>query len=322
MKTDVNVNVDAIKEFGLDVWDDLGRTRLAGVAIGLVLVLLVITGLLLRPTGGPDVQASDEFAGTASAFEAAEDEVTFTMPGEKPLKMSDIELSAPRDPFESAGGTPTGSDQTLLPADDEIQTAALGSSGGDSASVATGSGYDDSSELVPIDDLGSTATPSEPVSVEPQEPRQPAAIETADEEPEPTSPPATDYSYAADIQFGLVNDLKRYASVQRLGLLPSRQLPLLMYLGVTADHSTAVFMVDSRLSQGGEGRCVPKASLCTFLEMRPTADRDEHHFRDADGNEYLLRLRRLVRTTAEDGTLNGRSVSELDGSPAVVDGTR
>jgi hypothetical protein len=322
MKTDVNVNLDAVKEFGLDVWDDLGRTRLAGVAIGLALVLLVITALVVRPNGGPEVQASDEFAASASSFETAEDEVTFTMPGEKPLKLSDIELSAPRDPFESAGGSSTGSDQTLLPADDEIQTAALGSDGGDSGSVSTASGYDDSTALMPIDDLGGTSTPSEAAPAEPREPRQPASVETPDDEPETTSPPATDYSYAADIQFGLVNDLKRYAHVQRLGLVPSRQLPLLMYLGVTADHSTAVFMVDSRLSQGGEGRCVPKASLCTFLEMRPSADRDEHHFRDADGNEYLLRLRRLVRTDAESGTLNGRSVSELGGSPAVVDGTR
>mgnify|MGYP006170087347 CR=1 FL=1 len=52
-------------------------------------------------------------------------------------------------------------------------------------------------------------------------------------------------------------------------------------------------LVDSRLSQGGEGRCVPKDSLCTFLELSTSPDRDEHHFRDADGNEYLLRLRAL-----------------------------
>ena len=119
-----------------------------------------------------------------------------------------------------------------------------------------------------------------------------------------------------------MNDLTRYANVQRLGLIPSRKLPLLMYLGVTADHTTAVFMIDSRLSQGGEGKCAPKASLCTFLELRPTPEQDEHHFRDADGNEYLLRLRRLVRTTASAGSLHGRSVSEIEGSPAVVDGTR
>ena len=119
-----------------------------------------------------------------------------------------------------------------------------------------------------------------------------------------------------------MNDLERYATVQRLGLLPSRKLPLIMYLGVADDHETAVFMVDSRLSQGGEGRCVPKDSLCTFLELRADPGQDEHHFRDADGNEYLLRLRALNRVTATAGNLSGRSVSELRGSPPVVDGSR
>jgi hypothetical protein len=43
---------------------------------------------------------------------------------------------------------------------------------------------------------------------------------------------------------------------------------------------------------------------------------------DADGNEYLLRLRALNRTTTSSGTLSGRSVSALSDSPMVVDGER
>jgi hypothetical protein len=139
---------------------------------------------------------------------------------------------------------------------------------------------------------------------------------------EPEEAPETDYSYTADVQFGQVDDLRRYATVQRLGLIPSRKLPLIMYLGVSTDHETAVFMVDSRLSQGGEGTCVPKDTLCTFLELKPTPSQDEHHFMDADGNEYLLRLRALNRTTTSSGTLSGRSVSALSDSPMVVDGER
>ena len=82
-------------------------------------------------------------------------------------------------------------------------------------------------------------------------------------------------------------------------------------------------MVDSRLSQGGEGRCVPRDSLCTFLELEAgNPARDEHHFRDADGNEYLLRLRGLTRTTASSGSLTGRDVAALRGTPPVVDGER
>ena len=316
MKQDIKL--DNLKELALDVWEDLSRTRLAGVAIGLTLALLAMTALLLKPAGTPQVQASPEFAATAATV-AAEEEVAFTVPGEKPLKMSTIDLSAPRDPFQSLDGmSAAGGDQTLLPADETVQDAimSLGGSGGGGVSTA---GYDDTSSLVPIDDLSPTSdTTDTPDSTDTTETTEGEA-DTGDE-PDPA--PVTDYSYAADVQFGLVNDLKRYAQVQRLGLIPSRKLPLIMYLGVTSDHTTGVFMVDSRLSQGGEGKCAPKPSLCTFLELRPTPEQDEHHFRDADGNEYLLRLRRLVRTTAEAGSLNGRSVSELNGSPPVVDGTR
>jgi hypothetical protein len=297
-----DLSFDVVKQFALDVWDDLSRTRLAGVAVGLTLALLGITAILLRPSGPPAL--SSQFATPAPA---AEEEVSFSVPDKKPLKLADVKLSAPRDPFRSLGGSESDGSQTLLPAGEQLQDAIM--SAGSGAGVST-TGYDEGSSLLPLHDL---TTASDPAPVDP------APAPDADE---PTSVPVTDYSYAVDVQFGRLDTLERYASVQRLGLLPSRRLPLLMYLGVTSDHETAVFMVDSRLSQGGEGRCLPKPSLCTFLELRATASQDEHHFRDADGNEYLLRLRRLVRTTASAGSLGGRDVSSLEGSPPVVDGTR
>ena len=324
--------MDAIKQIAGDVWEDLGRTRLASVAIGLTLALLAITVIFLRPVSTPDVNAGTSYA-VATATPAAEDEVSFAIPGEKPLKMKDVDLSAPRDPFQSLDGLASDEGETLLPADDSVQDAVLdtATSGSGSTSVSAAD-YDDTSSLVPLDDLSSTPTPTPP-------PTGPATTDTKTEEttgttegeidapsePKPREPadaPVTDYSYAADIQFGRVNDLKRYSRVQRLGLVPSRQLPLVMYLGVTKAHDTAVFMIDSRLSQGGEGRCVPKASQCTFLELRTDAEQDEHRFRDPDGNEYILRLRGLVRTTASAGSVGGRSVSQLEGTPPVIDGAR
>ena len=286
----VDRGLQAIKDLAHDVWEDLSRTRLAGVAVGLALALLAITAVVLRPHAAPDANAGQKPAPAA----VPAGEVSFTVPGDEPMRMSDVDLSTPRDPFESLDGLAesAANEQTLLAADETIQDAvtATAPSGGSGSSVGTPV-YDNTSSLLPLDDLADPA-------------------------------PVTDYSYAVDVQFGLVDDLERYAGVQRLGLVPSRRLPLLMYLGVSSDRKTAVFMVDSRLSQGGEGECVPKNSLCTFLELKATADHDEHHFRDADGNEYLLRLLRVVRTTASAGTMHGRSVSQLDGSPSMIDGSR
>jgi len=301
----LDLNLDAVRDLALDVWEDLGRTRLAGVAVGLTLSLLGMTAIALHPGGGStDVAASSPIMATPTP----EKDVSFAVPSDDPTRMSDLDLSAPRDPFRSLDG---GSDQTLLAAGDEVIDAVMGF---DAATGSTGTTLDDASSLMPLDDLSSSPAPTTPAG-DPQADFDGGA-EPHDEEPAP----ATDYSYTADVQFGQVDDLERYPTVQRLGLLPSRRMPLIMYLGVSTDHETAVFMVDSRLSQGGEGVCVPRDSLCTFLELQANPAHDEHHFRDADGNEYLLRLRGLTRATSSSGSLTGRDVSALRGSPPVVDG--
>ena len=314
MKLDLNMQV--MKDVALDVWDDLGRTRLAGVAVGLALVLLVITALVLRPSSTPEVSATPPPATAATM----QDDVSFTVPGQEPIHMSDVDLSAPRDPFrdlDALGGS-SESEQTLIAAGKSVQELVAPSTPSAASSPSTTS-YDDTTSLQPLDDLDTPPPASTP---DPSSDAPRGDLGRNPGQDEPPAAPVTDYTYAVDVQFGLVDDLKRYASVQRLGLLPSRQLPLLMYLGVANDRKTAVFMVDSRLSQGGEGECVPKASLCTFLEMKASPGADEHHFRDADGNEYLLRVLRLVRTTNAAGQVHGRSVSELDGSPSMIDGSR
>ena len=320
MNTKLDLNLDSIKDpvrdLALDVWEDLGRTRLAPVAVWLALAFLVVTGVAMHPGGGPDVAQSSPIIATAPV----QDDVNFSVPQDEPLSMADVDLAAPRDPFRSLDSV-TESNHTLLAAGEDIIDSVMGtgSSTGTSTSVPSTSG---STSLMPLDDLSSppASTPgtTPPSSGEPQgdfgDSHEPA-------EADPTVP-ATDYSYTADVQFGQVGDLHRYATVQRLGLVPSRKLPLIMYLGVSTDHQTAVFMVDSRLSQGGEGTCVPRDSLCTFLELQANPAHDEHHFMDADGNEYLLRLRSLDQTTASAGSLTGRDVSALPGTPPVVDGER
>lgn len=309
----MNFNIDVVRQWAEEVWADLRESRLAGVAIGLALLLLVITASAVRSGGPLDIEPS---AG-GPAPTATPQDASFQFPGEEPMSIKDIEASKAHNPFQSI--------QSLNASTDGGSTGGGGSS--DSAdetvsaltNVATGTSAP--AELQPIGDVPST-TPSYPADtgtdVDSGSDSTPAG--TIDDDKEPASAPDTDYSYTADVQFGRVDDLRRYSTVQRLGLIPSRKMPLIMYLGVSTDHETAVFMIDSRLSQGGEGTCIPKDTLCTFLEMKPTPSQDEHHFMDADGNEYLLRLRALNRTTAEAGSLSGRSVSALSGSPSLIDG--
>ena len=311
MNTSLSFNFDAVRQWAEEVWADLRESRLAGVAVGLGLLLLVITASAIRSGGPLDIEPSAK----GPAPMATPQDTSFQFPGEKPMSITDIEASKTHNPFQSMDSL-------------NASTGASGSTGGASGESASetvtaltnvATGTSSPAELQPIGDVP-TASPSYPADSDPGSDTTPSG--TIDDDKQPASAPETDYSYTADVEFGQVDDLRRYATVQRLGLIPSRKLPLIMYLGVSTDHETAVFMIDSRLSQGGEGTCVPKDTLCTFLELKPTPSQDEHHFMDADGNEYLLRLRALNRTTDSSGTLSGRSVSALQGSPAVIDGER
>ena len=116
------LSMEAVRDLAFDVWEDLGRTRLAGVAVGLVLAFLLLVGVTLRPGGAPDIASGSPAPMTATP----ENEVSFTVPGDKPLSMSDVDLSAPRDPFRSLDGLAASDGQTLLPAGEEIVDSVTG----------------------------------------------------------------------------------------------------------------------------------------------------------------------------------------------------
>ena len=317
MKLDLNFDGGVVRDFALDVWEDLKETGLAGIAVGMALAFVAISAIVLRPSGPPQIET-----GYAAATAAPTEQVAIKVPGEKPLEMADLDLSAPRDPFQDVNALKGGTTENELPADsksiEEMTVAATEAS-------SDGGGSSDGGEdaLVPLDELETASTDVEtadPVAPEDPAPEGDPRGRTQPEDDAPASP-ATDYAYAVDVQFGQVGSLKRYSQVQRLSFVPGRSNPLLMYLGVKADRETAVFMVDSRLSQGGEGTCVPKPTLCTFLEVSDRPDRDEHRFRDADGNEYLLRVRGVTRMAASAGMVRGADEA-LPGTPQVLDGSR
>ena len=66
-----------MKDLALDVWEDLGRTRLAGVAVGLARRAARAHAVAFRPGGG----ATDTASGSpVIPTTASEDDVSFTRP--------------------------------------------------------------------------------------------------------------------------------------------------------------------------------------------------------------------------------------------------
>ena len=124
--------------------------------------LLLTIGVVLRPGGAADVASGSP----APLAPTPENEVSFTVPGDEPMSMADVDLSAPRDPFRSLDGYNTPGDETLLAADENIVDAVMGS---DSSigSTAAGGTTDTPSSLVPLDDLSGGTTPTPAPSGDP-----------------------------------------------------------------------------------------------------------------------------------------------------------
>ena len=126
----------------------------------------------------------------------------------------------------------------------------------------------------------------------------------------PESEETVTYTFQAIVELGTANGTRKRV-VNRLGILPSETNPLLVFLGVSADNNgEAVFLVDSTVSQAGEGRCKPSAKTCSLLYLTTEEAQDEHIFTPDHGKEYtvkLLRIRRVPVQTASAGSAGSDS---------------
>jgi hypothetical protein len=255
----------------LDILDDLRSRRLLPVALVLLIALVAVPVLLSEP--------AEEFTPPAKPTAGAAGVAGLPSPQAaldgKPLVSlavlddpSNLEVFEPKDPFRP------------LPSLD-------GDGGGLGGVVDTSSG------------TGGSAPTSSPTASTASGPTAAGTTGTT-ASPATTAPPATTgggttvketlYTYTVDLEIGTTGNEKTRRSVDRLALLPSEDNPLLVFLGVTDDRKRALFLVDSELSQAGEGSCKPSLETCTFLYLRTDQDRNEHFFTDEEGTEYTLRL--------------------------------
>jgi hypothetical protein len=85
----------------------------------------------------------------------------------------------------------------------------------------------------------------------------------------PTTTGTRYYFYETDVFTGEAGtELKRINRVPNTSPLPSRQTPVLLYMGVTNGGKTAVFSVSSDVvGVGGEGFCSPSPESCQLLAL-------------------------------------------------------
>jgi hypothetical protein len=85
----------------------------------------------------------------------------------------------------------------------------------------------------------------------------------------PTTPPKTYAIAHIDVRFGrAAAPLRTIKDVPRLTPLPNAIDPVVIFLGMSADQQTAVFLISSDVHPQGDGRCTPSVKTCTSIELK------------------------------------------------------
>ena len=271
----------------LDIWQDLREKRLWPVAAALLVALVAV----------PFVMVDSEEVPSEAGTPAAAPKRLEPLGGKALVAASDHSIQDgsalraflrknPFQPIERLAANPAGlaagASESAPPTGGTSGPTTISSAGGGASSGPTG---------------GSGFTPGPMGSPEP--PTGGGGGDGNDGGNSETRSVVKQYTYTANLHFGVTGRETFYRELTQLSPLPNDEATMLMFLGVTADGKRAVFLVDNGLQAFGEGRCKPSASKCTFLYMASGKDRDEERFRDAAGTEFTLRLDRLSRVDLE-----------------------
>jgi hypothetical protein len=103
--------------------------------------------------------------------------------------------------------------------------------------------------------------------------------------------------WRVNLRFGEAGNQKVHHNIPRLTPLPSTTNPFFVFLGVLADHKTAVFLISSDATATGDGKCKPNPTQCDTIELRAG---DTEFFDVAQGNagvvQYELDLVKITHS--------------------------
>ncbi len=100
--------------------------------------------------------------------------------------------------------------------------------------------------------------------------------------------------------------LTPYESLKLLSPLPSAQQPLLVFRGVTAGGKSATFTLVSEAILHGSAACLPSASQCQAIDLKPGQSEQLEYISPAgEVSVYELRIVSIVSTKASTGSVKG-----------------
>jgi hypothetical protein len=271
--------------FLLDLWHDLREKRLAPVAVALLVGLVAVPLVLAKPASDP-APAADP-AASASAKPDKEELAALakvTLGEEEVGKGSTLGVFDPDNPFNPPKGAMKKDD-----ADDSLP------GGGGDAGAPSGGGSTGSSG-------GGVDTGGGDINFNFGD--APGGDNTGGSDPGTGGGTQTTvYKFVVDITFEANGRTRRIKGLEKLDMLPNESSPLLIFMGVTAKGSDAVFLVDSTLEAAGEGRCKPSPSECAFAYIGAGS---EYYFTEDDGDTYMVKVDEIRRVKVDtDGKSSG-----------------
>jgi hypothetical protein len=165
---------------------------------------------------------------------------------------------------------------------------------GDRFEESAATGAADESQLLAPEESGQTAAAPSPSDTSGEAPNTSSG--PIGGTPPPVSGPQEEpYVLVSriDVEVGIVDRDRRQTieGVKSGDLLPSKQTPVAMFLGIKDDASVASLLVSRDVSRvNGDGECKPSRNNCEFLRME---DGDSAYLRFADGHRYVITVKDL-----------------------------
>ena len=254
-----------------DTWRQLVRRRLWPVAALLVAALAAVPFLLAKdPEPAPVASPASGGSATGTGVLATEPIVALAAPEDRaerrrvlgarhdiftPTKKAakatakaataDGATAASADADAAASTDTSGAAASPSPSPSAGASPSAGGSAGGSTGGSTGTG------------TGSTGTET------------PAATPTPEPAPAPATPEPTWPANSLTVRFGdAAADSLEKSTLERLSPLPSADEPVVIYLGLADEGTTAVFLLGDGVQPTGDGVCLPEPTSCETLALK------------------------------------------------------
>ena len=269
-----------------NVLRQLKERRLWPVAILLVAGLVAVPVVLAKEPAAPAPAPPTTADSGADDVLASEPIVAEAAPSDR-AKRRHV-LGTPKNPF-AVTETPSGSDE---PASSD------GSNHADDPQPNSGSNPTTSTPT------GGTSTPST------GSPTTPTTTPGT-----PASPPKTFAPGSLTIRFGDGSSSVR-KTVKKLQALPSTESPVLIYLGLSRDGKSAIFLVDEGVEAVGDGDCNPAPDKCETVKLK-AGETEFLDVKDETGNttgQFQVDLIKIHKASAAAARAHGSDATRVKAS--------